>query len=328
MSQSRNVKYVSRKQFRANRRNAQQSTGPRTEDGKARSALNAVDHGIFCKELLMPGEDPRELETFQDQLIKAIGPRDALEASIAAQYVEAKWRMRRVRAAERDAHHLGAANIETCDGGPFIELRIRMGDMPKSSCFDEDEPSDDPRARERLREQRRAARRAIVPVSATMARSFNEEGHGSFERLTRYQNRLEISADRALRQLRQLRHERGPDWVPREEVEDPSAPNVQNANQSIEPTPSAGLRTSVRMDEHAPAQNEPISAAPVASADGVEGCEEGSCNIVDGAPDGAGAERGAMAPEVFRPVRVEGGAGGKRSRVTEVTPPSGWEGGG
>jgi hypothetical protein len=296
--QSRHVKEVSPKQLRANRRNAQASTGPRTQDGKARSALNAVDHGIFCKELLMPGEDPLELQTFCDQLLNALQPRDALESSIAAQYVEAKWRMRRVRAA--------------------------------ASFRDDDDPGDDPAtandpaARTREREQRRAARRALVPVSATMARSFHEEGQGTFERLTRYQSRLEISADRALRQLRHLRNDRGPVWVPPDEVE---AQSDKRDTNSIESTPPTGLQTSVRMNEHAPAQNEPISAAPVASVDGVEGCEKRSCNIVDDARDGAGAQRGAMAPEVFHPVRVEGGARGKKSRVTEVTPPAGSEGG-
>src|SRR5688572_14765253 len=41
---------VSAKQFRANRRNAQRSTGPRTEEGKAASARNAdYARGVLCR---------------------------------------------------------------------------------------------------------------------------------------------------------------------------------------------------------------------------------------------------------------------------------------
>ena len=43
---------LSLQKLSANRRNAQLSTGPKTEVGKAKSALNAVKHGIFTKEYL------------------------------------------------------------------------------------------------------------------------------------------------------------------------------------------------------------------------------------------------------------------------------------
>src|SRR5687767_8797500 len=44
---------ISRKKLAANRRNARQSTGPRTDEGKAVSSRNAVTHAIFCRDLLV-----------------------------------------------------------------------------------------------------------------------------------------------------------------------------------------------------------------------------------------------------------------------------------
>ncbi|MEA2709630.1 MAG: hypothetical protein QOF78_2231, partial [Phycisphaerales bacterium] len=48
---------VSQRKRRANRRNAQKSTGPRTAEGKRRAARNSISHGIFCFDLLLDGED-------------------------------------------------------------------------------------------------------------------------------------------------------------------------------------------------------------------------------------------------------------------------------
>ena len=40
-------------QAEANRRNAQNSTGPKTQEGKAASRLNALKHGLTAKQLVL-----------------------------------------------------------------------------------------------------------------------------------------------------------------------------------------------------------------------------------------------------------------------------------
>jgi len=45
----------------ANRRNAKKSTGPRTLEGKAIVAQNAIKHGFLAKQDLIAGEDPRSM---------------------------------------------------------------------------------------------------------------------------------------------------------------------------------------------------------------------------------------------------------------------------
>ncbi|MHB9026646.1 MAG: hypothetical protein ACYC7E_21145, partial [Armatimonadota bacterium] len=62
------------RQNEANRQNAQHSTGPRTPEGKARSSMNALKHGFFAKEALLPQEDAAEFTTFADALRDDLQP--------------------------------------------------------------------------------------------------------------------------------------------------------------------------------------------------------------------------------------------------------------
>jgi hypothetical protein len=54
-----------------NRLNAQKSTGPRTQEGKQKSSLNALRHGLTSHLRVLPGEDPElyqlHLRTFLDE---------------------------------------------------------------------------------------------------------------------------------------------------------------------------------------------------------------------------------------------------------------------
>ena len=71
----------------ANRRNAQHSTGPRSEKGKRTSSLNAMKHGIYAQANPIPrgslAEDPEDVQVFADSLVEELGPRDAQELVVA-----------------------------------------------------------------------------------------------------------------------------------------------------------------------------------------------------------------------------------------------------
>lgn len=69
---------VSPKKLEANRLNAQKSTGPRTEEGKAKAAANSYRHGFFAKHLFLNAEqwakDKADYETVADGIIKHYQP--------------------------------------------------------------------------------------------------------------------------------------------------------------------------------------------------------------------------------------------------------------
>ena len=76
-------------QIEANRRNAQKSTGPKTERGKARAKFNAVTHGMTARTILpvLPQEAPKELEDPTQQAIAAMKPRNPLEHDLVCRAV-------------------------------------------------------------------------------------------------------------------------------------------------------------------------------------------------------------------------------------------------
>jgi hypothetical protein len=73
-------------QIAANRLNAQKSTGPRTEEGKARSSKNHLIHGLTAKGLL-PHEDPGQLRQIHENFyadFKPVGIAEAVEVELMA----------------------------------------------------------------------------------------------------------------------------------------------------------------------------------------------------------------------------------------------------
>ena len=84
------------RQKQANRQNAKKSTGPRTEEGKARSSQNGLKHGLLARDAVMAGEDPAEYDRQLQQLEENIFPKNALEFELVRQVADAQWRLRRI----------------------------------------------------------------------------------------------------------------------------------------------------------------------------------------------------------------------------------------
>ena len=57
------------RQFQANRRNAQHSTGPTSEGGKRRSRCNAVRHGLTAETVIASLEDAEDYKAFEAAVI-------------------------------------------------------------------------------------------------------------------------------------------------------------------------------------------------------------------------------------------------------------------
>ena len=82
-------------QFEANRANAQHSTRPRTEAGKAQVRLNPTKHGLAAQILLIPGENPDEYHELYLDLLAEYEPATATEELLVYKLTEQFWFSRR-----------------------------------------------------------------------------------------------------------------------------------------------------------------------------------------------------------------------------------------
>lgn len=166
---------ISTAQLDANRRNAQQSTGPRTAAGKARSAQNAVKHG-FTGRLLVGlqcgpfADNPAELEKFVQAVLAELAPVTAQERAEALNIVGLY--VRRSRLVELEVMALAHAT------------RTRM--LPPA------EPGGPPRVAEE--DLMRAGAAAL--------------GADLFDRLPRYEGHLNRELDKSLARYDRMRNAR------------------------------------------------------------------------------------------------------------------------
>ena len=91
--------YVSPKRLAANRANAKKSTGPKTEEGKKSSRLNASRHHITGQVPILPDAQRFAAHSYIDPIIAQLTPVAAEEAAIASDIATSHWRLNRVRAA-------------------------------------------------------------------------------------------------------------------------------------------------------------------------------------------------------------------------------------
>jgi hypothetical protein len=75
----------------SNRRNAERSTGPRTEQGKCRSRFNALTHGITARFTVLPNENASAYQYRLDGFMTHLKPKDAFEHYLVERAVKESW---------------------------------------------------------------------------------------------------------------------------------------------------------------------------------------------------------------------------------------------
>jgi hypothetical protein len=125
---SRTAVPVSTARAEASRKNGARSRGPKTSEGKARSAPNALKHGLRAqKYVVLPDEDAAEFAAFEAALVEELAPEGALQSILVGRIARAAWRLERAERLEVELFE----ERRYGDGGPGLAL-IRDGNGTRS----------------------------------------------------------------------------------------------------------------------------------------------------------------------------------------------------
>ncbi len=100
-------------QVLANRLNAEKSTGPRTPEGKAVVAQNAVKHGLSGRLDVIKGEDQAEFDLHRETLLGELAPVGPMESMLAQRVVSLTWRLNRVECIQNEVFDALVADRNT-----------------------------------------------------------------------------------------------------------------------------------------------------------------------------------------------------------------------
>ncbi len=162
-------------QTEANRANAQKSTGPRTPEGKAKVAQNALKHGLLAKQAVVVGEDTDDFDLLRDQFRAELAPVGLTESRLVERIAGLSWRLQR---AERFGTESFDVMCQQCADDPQIK-RWRPRLVPEAA---------DP------------------VVGLTVVKDFSETK--VLDRLLMYERRIENSLYRTMAELHKVQGQR------------------------------------------------------------------------------------------------------------------------
>jgi hypothetical protein len=87
-------------QYTANRLNAEKSHGPTSPQGKARSKMNALRHGLTARVVVLPSEDMDAYQAFSKEIVDSLDAQTPVERQFAQTVADNQWRINRIRSIE------------------------------------------------------------------------------------------------------------------------------------------------------------------------------------------------------------------------------------
>src|SRR5579872_4924281 len=117
------------RQMEANRRNAQLSSGPTTEEGKRKSRRNAVRHGLTAETIIDALEDADDYAAFELAVTSDYDACTAVERELVLRLASLLWRLRRATAIESGLFEIQAQHL-------FQFRRRRQADHDRQNIAD------------------------------------------------------------------------------------------------------------------------------------------------------------------------------------------------
>src|SRR4051794_13555398 len=118
------TKSISDSKLQANRKNAQLSTGPSTEAGKAASSRNNFQHGLAGAFCVLPGESLEDFEQLRTDLKGEHEPGTATERLLVNDMARHYWLYQRAIRLQEECF---ATNIHSVEAQSRLGLYLRYG---------------------------------------------------------------------------------------------------------------------------------------------------------------------------------------------------------
>ena len=220
-------------QIAANRRNSLRSTGPTTQEGKARVSQNATRHGLLTGRKLIPGEDPAELAELEKEMLEALRPVGAVEVLLVKRIVENTFRLRRLARVESGLFAYRIYDIRAKIAAAEAQRQSNSNDGLLESLMMGQ--ATDKELYETARAEQRTAEELRDEDLPTLGQAFLVDQKG-FSTLSRYEVSLERGMHKALHELERLQRLRAGEDVPA-----PVAVDVEVITTSVDPSSDVNL---------------------------------------------------------------------------------------
>ncbi|MEM7024131.1 MAG: hypothetical protein AAF637_16305 [Pseudomonadota bacterium] len=117
----------------ASRRNGAKSKGPKSVKGKARSAQNALKHGLCAtRHAVLPDEDGEAFAALEAALFEELDPKGALQRLLAGRIARAAWRLERAERIEAELFEERSGAGHWAGAGGVALALIRDGNSTRS----------------------------------------------------------------------------------------------------------------------------------------------------------------------------------------------------
>jgi cell division protein FtsB len=123
---------ISDARLTANRSNAQLSTGPKTPEGKAKSALNAVKTGLTGRTVVLPTDDTAAYRQHLDRIFSDLVPAPGAESALVQTIADTEWRLLRIAPLEASLYAIGRrelAHTVSDEPDPLTREALLLGNI-------------------------------------------------------------------------------------------------------------------------------------------------------------------------------------------------------
>jgi hypothetical protein len=109
-------------EYAANRLNSEKSHGPASSQGRVRSSMNALRHGLTARVVVLPSEDMAAYHAFSKEIVDCLDPQTPVERQFAQTVADNQWRINRIRSIEDGM--LGMGHFEAAGDFPTDHTEV------------------------------------------------------------------------------------------------------------------------------------------------------------------------------------------------------------